>query len=427
MRLYKSKEIFSKAKRYIPGGVNSPIRAFNNLSIVPPVISRGEGCRIFDIDGNEYIDFVLSWGAMILGHCDSDVVENIKKVIEQQISFGALTEIEYNMAKLVCEVAQVDMIRFVNSGTEATMTAVRLAKGYTGKKKIIKFAGCYHGHHDVFLKDAGSAIAELKLKGIDEDIVQNTIVAEYNNLDSVEKAFKENKDEIAAVIIEPVAGNMGVVPAKKEFLQALRELCNLYESILIFDEVITGFRLSLKGARSLYNIEPDLITFGKIIGGGLPCGAVGGKKEIMQYLAPQGNVFQAGTMSGNPVVMSAGYATIKKLKENPHIYSQLDKLGERLEKRLREVFSNFNLRFCINRVGSMITIFFGTEDVENFRAARMCDLDLFRNFAEYMIKNRIYVPPSQFESMFLSIAHSEYEIERFAEVCEKFCYSANRK
>lgn len=426
MRLDKSKEIFDKTKRYIPGGVNSPIRAFKNLSITPPVISKGKGCRIFDIDGNEYIDFVLSWGAMILGHCDSDVVNSIKEVVEDQIAFGAPTEIEYKMAKLVCKTAQIDMVRFVNSGTEATMTAVRLAKGYTGKKKIVKFAGCYHGHHDIFLKEAGSAIAELKLKGIDEDIVQNTIVVEYNNLDSVEKAFTENKDEIAAVIIEPVAGNMGVVPAKKEFLQALREICNFYGSALIFDEVITGFRLSLKGARALYNVEPDLVTFGKIIGGGLPCGAVGGKKEIMQCLAPQGNVFQAGTMSGNPIVMSAGYAAIKKLKENPHFYSNMEILGEKLERELTQVFSNSNLTFCINRMGSMLTIFFGVEKVENFEMAKMSDLDLFRSFAEYMIKNHIYVPSSQFEAMFLSVAHSENDVERFVEIAQEFCFSKRK-
>ena len=426
MRLDKSKEIFDKTKSYIPGGVNSPIRAFKNLNITPPVISKGRGCFIFDVDGNEYIDFVLSWGAMILGHCDPDVVNSIKEVVVEQIAFGAPTEIEYKMAKLVCETAQIDMVRFVNSGTEATMTAVRLAKGYTGKKKIVKFAGCYHGHHDIFLKEAGSAIAELKLKGIDEDIVQNTIVVEYNNLDSVEKAFTENKDEIAAVIIEPIAGNMGVVPAKKEFLQALREICNLHGSVLIFDEVITGFRLSLKGARALYNVEPDLVTFGKIIGGGLPCGAVGGKKEIMQCLAPQGNVFQAGTMSGNPIVMSAGYATIKKLKENPHFYSNMEILGEKLERELTQVFSNSNLTFCINRMGSMLTIFFGVEKVENFKMAKMSDLDLFRSFAEYMIKNHIYVPSSQFEAMFLSVAHSENDVERFVEIAQEFC-SSKRK
>ncbi|ADQ40691.1 glutamate-1-semialdehyde-2,1-aminomutase [Caldicellulosiruptor acetigenus I77R1B] len=426
MRLDKSKEIFDKTKRYIPGGVNSPIRAFKNLNITPPVISKGRGCFIFDVDGNKYIDFVLSWGAMILGHCDPDVVNSIKEVVVEQIAFGAPTEIEYKMAKLVCETAQIDMVRFVNSGTEATMTAVRLAKGYTGKKKIVKFAGCYHGHHDIFLKEAGSAIAELKLKGIDEDIVQNTIVVEYNNLDSVEKAFTENKDEIAAVIIEPIAGNMGVVPAKKEFLQALREICNLHGSLLIFDEVITGFRLSLKGARAIYNVEPDLVTFGKIIGGGLPCGAVGGKKEIMQCLAPQGNVFQAGTMSGNPIVMSAGYATIKKLKENPHFYSNMEILGEKLERELTQVFSNSNLTFCINRMGSMLTIFFGVEKVENFKMAKMSDLDLFRSFAEYMIKNHIYVPSSQFEAMFLSVAHSENDVERFVEIAQEFC-SSKRK
>jgi len=420
MRLDKSKEVFDKTKRYIPGGVNSPVRAFKNLSITPPVISKGKGCHIFDIDDNEYIDFVLSWGAMILGHCDPDVVNSIKEVVEEQIAFGAPTEIEYKMAKLVCETAQIDMVRFVNSGTEATMTAVRLAKGYTGKKKIVKFAGCYHGHHDIFLKEAGSAVAELRLKGIDEDIVQNTIVVEYNNLDSVEKAFKENKDEIAAVIIEPVAGNMGVVPAKKEFLQALREICNLHGSLLIFDEVITGFRLSLKGARALYNVEPDLITFGKIIGGGLPCGAVGGKKEIMQCLAPQGNVFQAGTMSGNPIVMSAGYATVKKLKENPDIYSHLESLAQKLEGNLAKVLSNSNLTFCINRIGSMLTVFFGVEKVENFEMAKMSNLDLFKKFAEYMITNGIYIPSSQFESMFLSSAHTESDIEKFAEVAEGF-------
>lgn len=251
-------------------------------------------------------------------------------------------------------------------------------------------------------------------------------MVEYNNLDSVEKAFKENKDEIAAVIIEPVAGNMGVVPAKKEFLQVLREICNLHGSLLIFDEVITGFRLSLKGARALYNVEPDLVTFGKIIGGGLPCGAVGGKKEIMECLAPQGNVFQAGTMSGNPIVMSAGYATIKKLKENPHFYSNLEMLAGKLEKELTQVFSNSNLTFCINRVGSMLTIFFGVEKVENFEMAKMSDLDLFRSFAEYMIKNHIYVPSSQFEAMFLSVAHSENDVEKFVEIAEEFC-SSKRK
>ena len=420
MRLDKSKEVFDNTKRYIPGGVNSPVRAFKNLSITPPVISKGKGCRIFDIDGNEYIDFVLSWGAMILGHCDPDVVNSIKEVVEDQIAFGAPTEIEYKMAKLVCETAQVDMVRFVNSGTEATMTAIRLAKGYTGKKKIVKFAGCYHGHHDIFLKEAGSAVAELRLKGIDEDIVQNTIVVEYNNLDSIEKAFKENKDEISAVIIEPVAGNMGVVPAKKEFLQALREICDLHGSLLIFDEVITGFRLSLKGARALYNVEPDLVTFGKIIGGGLPCGAVGGKKEIMQCLAPQGNVFQAGTMSGNPIVMSAGYATIKKLKENPDIYTYLELLAQKLEGNLAKVFSSSNLTFCINRVGSMLTVFFGVEKVENFEMAKKSNLSMFKKFAEYMITNGIYIPSSQFEAMFLSSAHTESDIERFAEVAEGF-------
>ena len=420
MRFDKSKEIFDNTKRYIPGGVNSPVRAFKNLSITPPVISKGKGCRIFDIDGNEYIDFVLSWGAMILGHCDPDVVNRMKEVVEDQIAFGAPTEIEYKMAKLVCETAQVDMVRFVNSGTEATMTAIRLAKGYTGKKKIVKFAGCYHGHHDIFLKEAGSAVAELRLKGIDEDIVQNTIVVEYNNLDSVEKAFKENKDEISAVIIEPVAGNMGVVPAKKEFLQALREICDLHGSLLIFDEVITGFRLSLKGARALYNVEPDLVTFGKIIGGGLPCGAVGGKKEIMQCLAPQGNVFQAGTMSGNPIVMSAGYATIKKLKENPDIYTYLELLAQKLEGNLAKVFSSSNLTFCINRVGSMLTVFFGVEKVENFEMAKKSNLSMFKKFAEYMITNGIYIPSSQFEAMFLSSAHTESDIERFAEVAEGF-------
>ncbi|ABP67244.1 glutamate-1-semialdehyde-2,1-aminomutase [Caldicellulosiruptor saccharolyticus DSM 8903] len=420
MRFDKSKEIFDNTKRYIPGGVNSPVRAFKNLSITPPVISKGKGCRIFDIDGNEYIDFVLSWGAMILGHCDPDVVNSIKEVVEDQIAFGAPTEIEYKMAKLVCETAQVDMVRFVNSGTEATMTAIRLAKGYTGKKKIVKFAGCYHGHHDIFLKEAGSAVAELRLKGIDEDIVQNTIVVEYNNLDSIEKAFKENKDEISAVIIEPVAGNMGVVPAKKEFLQALREICDLHGSLLIFDEVITGFRLSLKGARALYNVEPDLVTFGKIIGGGLPCGAVGGKKEIMQCLAPQGNVFQAGTMSGNPIVMSAGYATIKKLKENPDIYTYLELLAQKLEGNLAKVFSSSNLTFCINRVGSMLTVFFGVEKVENFEMAKKSNLSMFKKFAEYMITNGIYIPSSQFEAMFLSSAHTESDIERFAEVAEGF-------
>ncbi len=421
----KNLDIFNESKQYMPGGVNSPVRAFNGLGINPPVIKKGKGAYIYDEEGNKYIDFVCAWGPMILGHSDEDVVKAIQDTCQDAIAFGAPTEIELKLAKHICTtVDSVDMLRMVNSGTEATMSAVKLARGYTGKDKIIKFAGCYHGHAEGFLVQAGSGVITTGIPGsagVPKESIINTLIANYNDIDSVKKIFEEYSDDIACIIIEPVAGNMGVIPAEKEFLLELRNLCDKYKSLLIFDEVMIGFRVAYKGAQSIYGITPDLITYAKIMGGGLPCGAYGGRREIMEQLSPMGPVYQAGTMSGNPVVMAAGYATLTKLYNNPKVYATMDMLCERLEKGLLEIAKEKGIPMVVNRCGSMITPFFTEKkEVKNFDDAKTCDNSVFTRYFQHMIKNGINVAPSQFEATFLSTKHTQEDIDKFLEVFKSF-------
>ncbi|MCH3964411.1 MAG: glutamate-1-semialdehyde 2,1-aminomutase [Clostridium sp.] len=420
----KSNDIFKESEIYMPGGVNSPVRAFRDVPLDPPVIKRGKEAHIYDEDGNEYIDFVCAWGPMILGHCDDYVVDAVKRTGEEAISFGAPTKIELELAKYICTtVDNVEMIRMVNSGTEATMSAVKLARGYTGRDRIIKFAGCYHGHYDDFLVDAGSGLMTAGTPGsagVTEDSVKNTIIAEYNNIKSVEKIFEKYGD-IAAVIVEPVAGNMGVIPGNRDFLEGLRKLCDENGSLLIFDEVMSGFRVAYKGAQSIYGIKPDITTFAKIMGGGLPCGAYGGKRKIMEKLSPMGPVYQAGTMSGNPIVMAAGLATLKKLHENPGYYEYLEKLGQKLQSGIEDAAKRKNLPVVVNRCGSMFTVFFTEdEEVRNYEDAKRCNTGLFAKYFKHMLENGIYIAPSQFESVFLNVKHSESDIDEFLNAFETF-------
>ena len=418
-------DIFNESKQYIPGGVNSPVRAFRNMDINPPVIKRGKGAYIFDEDGNKYIDFVCAWGPMMMGHGNEAIVKAIKETCEESIAFGAPTNVELKLAKHMCTTLDgVDMIRMVNSGTEATMSAVKLARGYTGRNKIIKFAGCYHGHYDGFLVSAGSGVLTSGMPGsagVTEDSIKNTLVAKYNDIESVKEIFKNYGNDIAGVIIEPVAGNMGVIPAKKVFLEQLNKICKENGSLLIFDEVMSGFRVAYKGAASLYGIKPDLVTYAKIMGGGLPCGAYGGRREIMEMLSPMGPVYQAGTMSGNPVVMAAGYAALTELYNNKGYYEKLDELGDMIQSGVMKIAKEKNLPVVVNRCGSMITIFF-TElsEVNNYEDAKKCDTKIFARFFKHMISNGIYIAPSQFESLFLSVKHSKEDIEEFLQVMRKF-------
>jgi len=418
-------DIFNESKQYMPGGVNSPVRAFKDVAVTPPIIKKGKGAYIYDEDGNRYIDFVCAWGPMILGHCDDDVVKAIQNTCESAIAFGASTEIELKLAKHICStVDNVDMVRMVNSGTEATMSAVKLARGYTGKNKIIKFAGCYHGHFESFLVEAGSGVLTAGIAGsagIPKESIINTLIANYNDIGSVKTLFEKYGDDIACIIIEPVAGNMGVIPAEEIFLVELRLLCDKYKSLLIFDEVMTGFRVAYKGAQDIYKIAPDLITYAKIMGGGLPCGAFGGKSEIMELLAPMGPVYQAGTMSGNPVVMAAGYETLTKLYNNPNQYVHMERLSEKLQKGLLEIAKEKGISMVVNRCGSMITAFFtNRKEVKNFEDAKSCNGQLFAKYFEHMIKSGINIAPSQFEAIFLCVKHTEDDIEKFLEAFESF-------
>lgn len=422
----KNLNIFNESKEYMPGGVNSPVRAFKDLAVTPPIIKKGKGSYIYDEDGNKYIDFVCAWGPMILGHSDEDVVKAIQDTCKDAIAFGAPTEIELKLAKHICTTVDgVDMIRMVNSGTEATMSAVKLARGYTGKNKIIKFAGCYHGHAEGFLVQAGSGVINTipGSAGVPKESIINTLIANYNDIDSVKKIFEEYSEDIACIIIEPVAGNMGVIPAEKEFLLELRNLCDKYKSLLIFDEVMSGFRVAYKGAQSIYGITPDLITYAKIMGGGLPCGAYGGKREIMEMLSPMGPVYQAGTMSGNPVVMAAGFATLTKLYNNPSQYDHMEKLSKKLKKGLLEIAKEKGIPMVVNRCGSMLTPFFTQKkEVKTFEDAKTCDTLLFTRYFEHMIKSGINIAPSQFEATFLCVTHTEEDIERFLEAFKSFKY-----
>ncbi len=411
----KSRVLFEKAKKYIPGGVNSPVRAGQAVGIDPPFISKANGCVIWDVDGNEYIDYVCSWGPMILGHAHPEIVNALEERVKLGTSYGAPTELEVEMADIiVAMVPSIEMVRMVNSGTEATMSAIRLARGYTDREKIIKYDGCYHGHADSLLVSAGSGLATLGIPGspgVPQDLARHTISLPYNSLESVVQAFGKFGPEIAAVIVEPIPGNMGVINPDQAFLKGLRELTNEYGALLIFDEVISGFRVAPGGAQELYDIMPDLTCLGKIIGGGLPVGAYGGKKEIMTRMAPQGDVYQAGTLSGNPLAMAAGLATLKILKEKSP-YDELDKLGDMLFSGLKRVAEAAGVNVVINRVGSMGSLFFTGEPVTDFKTAKASDENLFKRYFRSMLDQGIYLAPSPFEASFLSTAHSEETVRK---------------
>ncbi|MGZ0086588.1 glutamate-1-semialdehyde 2,1-aminomutase [Caldibacillus thermoamylovorans] len=414
MRSYdRSKAAYEEAVRLMPGGVNSPVRAFKSVGMTPIFMARGQGSKIYDIDGNEYIDYVLSWGPLILGHAHPHVVEALKRVAEQGTSFGAPTLLENELAKLVIErVPSVEIVRMVNSGTEATMSALRLARGYTKRNKILKFEGSYHGHGDSLLIKAGSGVATLGLPdspGVPEAVAQHTITVPYNDLDSVRYAFRRFGEDIAAVIVEPVAGNMGVVPPVPGFLEGLREVTKQYGALLIFDEVMTGFRVDYHCAQGYYGVEPDLTCLGKVIGGGLPVGAYGGKAEIMELVAPSGPVYQAGTLSGNPLAMTAGYETLRQL--TPEVYEELGRKAARLANGLHQAAEKYGIPHTINRAGSMIGFFFTSEPVINYETAKTSDLELFAAYYREMANEGVFLPPSQFEGLFLSTAHSDEDIE----------------
>ena len=420
----KSESLFARAQQSIPGGVNSPVRAFKGVGGTPIFITRAKGAYLYDADDNRYIDYIASWGPLILGHAFEPVVAAIKKKIIDGTSFGAPTELEIEMAELIKSmVANVDLIRMVSSGTEACMSAIRLARGYTGKNKIIKFEGCYHGHADPFLIKAGSGAATLGIQhvpGIPAAVADDTLTAPYNDLEAVQQLVNGNKNQIAAIIIEPVAGNMGCILPKEGFLEGLRSLCTRENIVLIFDEVMTGFRLGAGGAQQVLNIDADLVTYGKVIGAGLPVGAFGGRKEIMECIAPIGNVYQAGTLSGNPVAMVAGYTLLTELRNNPSIYSELNEKAILLKKRIARVFENKSIPVQINQLGSMISVHFTGEDVIDFASSARSDQAMFRSFFHHMLKEGVYLPPSAFESWFLNNALSMADIDKTIDAITRF-------
>ena len=411
-----SEELFIRAKAHIPGGVNSPVRAFGSVGMTPPFIARGAGSRLWDEDGREYIDFVGSWGPMILGHAHPQVREAVSEAVKDGLSFGAATRREVEMAELMCDsVPGLEMVRMVNSGTEAVMSAIRLARGFTGRDKIIKFAGCYHGHTDAMLVKAGSGVLTQGLPGsagVPTGCTKDTLTAVYNDLEGVERLLRADPAGVAAVIVEPVAANMGVVLPEEGFLPGLRRLCDRYGALLIFDEVITGFRLALGGAQAYYGVQADLVTFGKIIGGGMPVGAYGGRKEIMSLVAPLGGVYQAGTLSGNPVAMAAGLAQLRLLRETPGFYESLNRKADRFFADLSDILRSAGRPFCLNHAGSLGCVFFADGPVRNYEDAQKSDTDRFTEYFRRMLARGIYLAPSQFEAMFLSSAHSEEDLAR---------------
>ncbi len=411
----KSESLFKEAQNFIPGGVNSPVRACGSVGGQPIFIERGELSKIYDVDGKEYIDYVLSWGPLILGHRPECVINALQKVLETGTSFGAPTQLETKLARLVIDmVPSVEKIRMVNSGTEATMSAIRLARGYTGRDIIIKFDGCYHGHADTLLVAAGSGIATLGIPGspgVPEAVISNTLSIKFNDIEGFIKIMEEMGDKVAGVIVEPVAGNMGMIPPIKDFLETLREYTLKFGSVLIFDEVMTGFRVAQNCAQGLFNIAPDLSCFGKVIGGGLPVGAYGGQKEIMDNIAPVGKVYQAGTLSGNPLAMAAGIATLTEL-QSKSVYEELDKKTEKLMNGLQSAADDAGVSLKTNHLGSMAGFFFSSEDIFNFDEAKLCDLDKFAKFYTIMLDKGVYLAPSQFEACFLSLAHSDDDIEK---------------
>jgi len=420
----RSKELFERAQQSIPGGVNSPVRAFKSVGGTPVFIKSAKGAYLYDEDGNKYVDYISSWGPMILGHAHEPVVKAIQEKALHSTSFGAPTKLETEVAELIKSMApNVDLIRMVSSGTEACMSAVRLARGFTGKNKIIKFEGCYHGHADCFLVKAGSGVATLNIQtvpGITAGVTNDTLTAPYNDLEAVENLVNENKGEIATIIIEPVAGNMGCILPQEGFLQGLRKICDEENIIFIFDEVMTGFRLAAGGAQEKLKINADLITYGKVIGGGLPVGAFGGKKEIMQHIAPLGNVYQAGTLSGNPIAMVAGYTMLKELKDHPEIYEELEKKGSYLQNRLHEVLNKKGVAHRINRLGSMISLHFCDHEVIDFSSASKAGIPTFNKLFHHMLSQGVYLPPSAYESWFLSNALTYEDLDKTIDALEFF-------
>ena len=409
-----SQDLFERAQKFIPGGVNSPVRAFKGVGGTPIFFERGEGSSVFDADGNRYIDYVGSWGPMIMGHARGDVIEAVKARLDQGLSFGAPTEIEIEMAQTVCGIMPgMDMVRMVNSGTEATMSAIRLARGFTGRDKLVKFEGCYHGHADALLVKAGSGALTLGVPsspGVPAGAANDTITLNYNDIEDVKSCFKDQGDSIACIIVEPVAGNMNCIPPTKEFLDTLREVCDRYGAVLIFDEVMTGFRVSLTGAQGFYDVQPDLTTLGKVIGGGLPVGAFGGKREIMEYLAPIGPVYQAGTLSGNPLAMAAGLAMMNSVQQEG-LYEQLSARVEQLCTGLQAAADKYGIPFTTNNAGSMFGFFFTeAKKVDTFAQVTQCDQEAFKVFFHGMLEEGVYLAPSAFEAGFMSAAHSEEDI-----------------
>lgn len=420
----RSEELFKEALEYIPGGVNSPVRAFGSVGGTPRFMKRADGAYIYDVDGRHYIDYICSWGPMILGHSHPEILDSVIRACQDGLSFGAATEAEVKMAKLICEmVPSVEMVRMVNSGTEAVMSAIRAARGYTGRDKIIKFSGCYHGHSDGLLVKAGSGAMTAGVPdsaGVPKGCTADTLTTDYNDIESVEELFSQYGKEIAAVIVEPVAANMGVVLPKDGFLQGLRKLCDENDSILIFDEVITGFRLGADGAQGYFGVAPDLTTFGKIIGAGMPVGAYGGRREIMEVVAPLGAVYQAGTLSGNPVAMAAGYTQLSILKEHPEYYRQLNNAGERLFSGMKELLEAAGFPVQVNHIGSLGCIFFTETKVYDYATAKTSDTGEFTAYFRHMLNAGINLAPSQFEAAFLSTAHGDAEIEQTLQAVRSF-------
>ncbi|PAF54408.1 glutamate-1-semialdehyde-2,1-aminomutase [Helicobacter sp. 13S00482-2] len=420
MNLLCSINDFNEAKQVIPGGVNSPVRAFKSVAGTPPFISKGKGCHIFDVDGNTYIDFVQSWGPLIFGHCDSDISENVNEAIKNGLSFGAPTELETSLCKEIISLYEgIEKIRLVNSGTEATMSAIRLARGYSKKDDIIKFEGNYHGHSDSLLVSAGSGCATFGSPsswGVPQDFSKHTLVARYNDIESVKSCFETSKN-VGCVIIEPIAGNMGLVPARIEFLKELRKLCDQYEAVLIFDEVMSGFRASIRGVQGYCDVIPDMVTFGKVIGGGMPLAAFSGKDEIMNLLSPTGGVYQAGTLSGNPIAVSAGLTSICKIKKNPQIYPALEALAKRLMEGFLKNAQKYSipLQTCVR--GSMFGFFFNTSEVHNFEDAQKSDTQMFAKFHQKMLSKGVYLACSQFETGFICTPMNESIIDEVIEAC----------
>ena len=420
----KSEALFERAVKCIPGGVNSPVRAFGSIGGTPRFIKKAKGSHIFDVDGNEYIDYIDSWGPCILGHDHPAIREAVVKAAENGLSFGCATEIEVEMAEFICErIPSIEMIRMVNSGTEAVMSALRAARGYTGRDKIIKFAGCYHGHSDAMLVSDGSGVMTSDVPdsaGVTKGCTQDTLTAVYNDLDSVRKIMEANEGQVAAVIVEPVGANMGVVLPEEGFLQGLRDLCTKNGALLIFDEVITGFRLGFTGAQGRFGVTPDLTTYGKIIGAGMPVGAYGGRKEIMEMVSPAGPVYQAGTLSGNPIAMAAGLTQLRILYENPDIYQKLEKKGEKLYGSITEILAEKQAPCRVNHIGSLGCVFFTTEPVTDYASAKTSDTKAYADYFHYMLNHSVHLAPAQFEAMFLSDAHTSQDIEKTLELVKNY-------